>query len=64
MHCPKCRSKYLMIRQSQGIERIRILFTGLRGYLCRDCDTTFRAPDRRATRRESELTAGVMPRQV
>jgi hypothetical protein len=49
-----------MIRQKQGLERLRILFTGLRGYLCRDCDTTFRAPDRR----DQKLAAGAVPRQV
>lgn len=64
MHCPKCRSKYLMIRQNEGLERLRILFTGLRGYLCRDCDTTFRAPDRRARPREGKLGISVIAKQV
>ena len=53
-----------MIRQKHGFERIRVLFTGLRGYLCRDCDTTFRAPDRRAARREGKLAVGIIPKQV
>ena len=53
-----------MIRQKNGLERIRVLFTGLRGYLCRDCDTTFRAPDRRTARRETKLAVGVVPKQI
>jgi transposase-like protein len=64
MHCPKCRSQYLMIRQNQGVERIRTILTGLRGYLCRDCDTTFRAPDRRAALRDAKIEMGAVPKQV
>jgi len=64
MTCPKCRSRYLMIREKQGLERIRVVLTGLRGYLCRDCDTTFRAPDRRSRRRDEKIAVGVIPKQV
>jgi transposase len=53
-----------MIRHRKGFERLRILFTGLRGYLCRDCDTSFRAPDRRQVAREGRLQAGVVARQA
>jgi len=53
-----------MIRQNDGVERLRVLFTGLRGYLCRDCDTTFRAQDRRAARREGKMAVGIVPKQV
>jgi transposase-like protein len=57
MCCPKCRSEYLMIKQKKGFERIRIYFTGLREYLCRDCDTNFRGPDRRRVPREEKKIA-------
>jgi hypothetical protein len=53
-----------MIRQKRGLERIRVFITGLRGYLCRDCETAFRAPDRRATPRDGKMPAGVFPRQI
>ena len=53
-----------MIREKQGLERIRVVLTGLRGYLCRDCDTTFRAPDRRSRRRDEKIAVGVIPKQV
>jgi hypothetical protein len=46
-----------MIRQNTGIERLRSAFTGMRRYRCRDCDTQFRAVDRRSTPREKEETA-------
>jgi len=64
MTCPKCRSSFLMIRHNTGFERIRVLLTGLRGYLCRDCDTSFRAADRRRVSREGKLSVGVIPKQV
>ena len=57
MECPHCRSKVLMIRQNTGLERIRSAFTGLREYCCRDCDTKFRAPDRRVAPRREKMTA-------
>lgn len=47
MECPKCRSTELMIRQNTGLERLRVALTGLRQYRCSECDTGFRAPDRR-----------------
>jgi hypothetical protein len=47
-----------MIRQNTGFERVRKLFTGLRQYICRDCETKFRAPDRRRVPREDSLRAG------
>lgn len=64
MTCPKCRSQHLMIRQNHGLERIRVLLTGLRGYLCRDCDTTFRAPDRRARPREGDAEVGALAKRA
>lgn len=60
MGCPKCRSNELMIRQNAGFERIRILITGLREYRCRDCDTRFRAPDRRKARRDRQMSAKIV----
>jgi hypothetical protein len=53
-----------MIHQKRGIERLRIFFTGFRGYLCRDCDHAFRAPDRRSVRRDGKLGVSAIPRQV
>jgi hypothetical protein len=53
-----------MIRHKKGFERLRVLFTGLRGYLCRDCDTSFRAPDRRLVPREGRLATGAIPKQA
>ncbi len=41
-----------MIRHKKGFERLRIVFTGLREYRCRDCDQRFRAPDRRQVDRD------------
>lgn len=57
MECPKCRSTLLMIRHKTGLERLRIFFTGLREYRCRDCDQRFRAPDRRKAPRENPAYA-------
>jgi hypothetical protein len=53
-----------MIRHNTGFERIRVLLTGLRGYLCRDCDTSFRGPDRRRMSREAKLNVGIIPKQI
>jgi hypothetical protein len=51
--CPRCKSKYLMIKESEGFERLLILLTGgRRKYNCCDCDLTFRQWDRRAVKRE------------
>jgi DNA-directed RNA polymerase subunit RPC12/RpoP len=52
MECPKCRSTLLMIRHKTGLERLRVFFTGLREYRCRDCDQRFRAADRRQVNRD------------
>lgn len=52
-----CRSEELMIRQKTGIERLLILWTGMRLYLCRECMHKFRAPDRRRFPRESKQGA-------
>ena len=61
MACPKCRSDFLMIRQRTGFERIRLLFTDLRKYVCRDCGHTFQAPDRRrATREEDSMISPML----
>jgi transposase-like protein len=59
MCCPKCRSGYLMIKQKKGFERLRIYVTGLREYLCRDCYTTFRGPDRRRRARATKPEPGM-----
>lgn len=64
MGCPKCRSTWLMIRQNKGLERLKIWLTGLREYVCRDCDTVFRAPDRRRVVREKKLEIAGLPRQA
>jgi tRNA(Ile2) C34 agmatinyltransferase TiaS len=53
-----------MIRHKKGFERIRILLTGLRGYLCRDCDTSFRGPDRRTVPREGKMGVSIVPKQI
>ncbi len=50
--CPKCRSQSLKVRQLKGIERLIVLMCGKRKYRCRDCDTRFRAPDRRRAPRK------------
>jgi len=57
LQCPKCRSEFLMIRQKTGFERIKVFFTGLREYLCRDCDQRFRAEDRRKHARDEKSAA-------
>jgi uncharacterized protein YlaI len=48
-----------MIKQNTGIERVRSFLTGLRQYICRDCEKKFRAPDRRRVPREGSLHPGV-----
>ena len=48
-----------MIKQKKGLERIRVYMTGLREYLCRDCDTTFRGPDRRRLARATKPEPGM-----
>jgi tRNA(Ile2) C34 agmatinyltransferase TiaS len=53
-----------MIKQRKGLERIRIFLTGLREFRCRDCDTTFRGPDRRREPREAKVATSIVPRQV
>jgi hypothetical protein len=63
MPCPKCSSNFLMIRQQTGFERIALLFTELRKYMCQDCGHVFRAPDRRRFKREGDsLAACLAPR--
>jgi transposase-like protein len=69
MQCPKCRSNYLMIRQNTGFERVLSFLTSLREYRCGDCDQKFRAPDRRALRREMNArpemnSAAIVPKQM
>jgi hypothetical protein len=48
-----------MIKQKKGLERLRIYLTGLREYLCRDCETTFRGPDRRQRPRATKSEPGM-----
>jgi transposase-like protein len=50
--CPRCKSKYLIIKERKGFERIMILLTGKRRYNCCDCDLVFRRKDRRRFQRE------------
>lgn len=59
MPCPQCRSSRLKIRQLEGLERIIVFVTKLRKYRCRDCDFSFRAPDRRQLPRENPGTVQV-----
>lgn len=47
-----------MIRQNTGLEKIMILVTGLRKYLCLNCATNFRAPDRRKRPRPDAQSIG------
>ena len=53
--CPACQSDFLMIKKLEGFERLVVLLTEKRKYKCRDCDTNFRAPDRRRVPRETQL---------
>jgi hypothetical protein len=46
-----------MIRKDFGLEKLMIFLTGLRKYLCRECETSFRAPDRRRTPRGDPFEA-------
>jgi DNA-directed RNA polymerase subunit RPC12/RpoP len=55
--CPSCQSKYLMIKERQGFERIVIALTGRRKYNCCDCGLVFRMRDRRRFERESHALA-------
>jgi len=59
--CPECRSIELKIKQSAGLERILVLFTGKRKFLCLDCGVDFRAPDRRSVSRKRRYEAAVTP---
>ena len=56
MQCPKCYSKRLDIRQPTGLEPVAIFLTNKRKFRCRECDCTFRAPDRRQLAREQRET--------
>jgi transposase-like protein len=51
--CPICRSSSLSIRKLEGFERLMVIFTGKRKYICRDCEHKFRAVDRRRVPREN-----------
>ncbi len=58
-----------MIRHKTGFERLRIFWTGMRLYLCRDCMHKFRAPDRRHFPRdkkqsEEKVLVGISPGHV
>lgn len=60
-----------MIRQKTGVERLAVVFTGLRLYRCRECDHKFRAPDRRRVRRdageqevEGQVKVGISPGRI
>jgi len=64
MPCPECASENLRIKQAKGLEFFVLLFITKRLYTCRDCDTVFRAPDRRQTRRDQDAAAAAMRRAV
>lgn len=57
LRCPNCSSGFLMIRMNRGFERIMIFLTGQRKYICRDCEQSFRATDRRRIPREGRMPA-------
>ncbi len=54
MCCPKCYNDHLLIRRNNGLERIMILLTSKRKYVCMTCAHVFRAPDRRRVNREGD----------
>ncbi len=54
MCCPKCYCDHLMIRRRVGFERVMIMLTSKRKYVCMSCANVFRAPDRRRMAREDE----------
>ena len=56
--CIRCRSARLKIKRASGIERLRVVLTRKRKFLCADCGYTFRAPDRRLVPREAGAYAG------
>jgi transposase-like protein len=57
--CPRCRSNRLKIKQPSGLERLLMFLSGKRKYRCRDCDHSFRMPDRRRfPRAEAPTTDG------
>jgi hypothetical protein len=49
--CPKCSNDHLLVRRRNGWERVMMLFTVQRKYMCMSCTHSFRAPDRRRVRR-------------
>ncbi|MCU1329486.1 MAG: hypothetical protein JWN34_4856 [Bryobacterales bacterium] len=49
--CPNCNSEFLMIKHKTFWERVVIFLTNKRKYTCRDCNTEFRAPERRLLKR-------------
>src|SRR5579862_5051184 len=55
---PRCKSKYLMIKEPTSFERLRIALTGKRTYNCCDCDLVFHARERRQSDREFDEEAG------
>jgi hypothetical protein len=57
--CPKCASNNLRIKQATGLEFFVLLLISKRHYTCRDCDTVFRALDRRLARREDSEAAHI-----
>jgi hypothetical protein len=62
--CPQCRSTSLMIKHRRGLEVLKIFFTGMRKYSCRDCGTSFRAIDRRKAPRTSAPQLSGLPRRT
>ena len=44
--CPRCSSTELLIRHPSGFERVLILLTHTRQFMCRRCYLVFRALDR------------------
>jgi hypothetical protein len=45
--CPLCQSRFLLIKQRTGFERLKIAIPAKRTYECLDCHKVFRIKDRR-----------------
>ena len=55
MHCPRCYCKTLRPSKAHFLERMLRFLTGLIEYVCYDCETRFRAPDRRRDLRSRKM---------
>jgi hypothetical protein len=57
--CPRCRSNNLWIKELNLWELVLSATSGERTYLCRQCEHSFRAPDKRRVMRPSQLDTAV-----